>query len=143
MKKFALTIGMVAVSVAASLALAGPGGYGYGMGMGPGCGIEGGAAAGTTCPGAGVPGAGPGQGMGMMRGGYGRGGGQGMALLTPEERTKYRDAMHEVKTIEECNAVIGERQQLIVKRAQEKGVAAPIGPRGNPCERMKAHGMFG
>jgi hypothetical protein len=127
---------MVAVSVAASLAMADPGGYGYGMG--PGCAVAGGAAAGTTCPGAG-----PGQGMGTMRGGYGRGGGQGMALLTPEERTKYRDAMHEVTTIEECNAVIGERQQLIEKRAQEKGVVAPLGPRGNPCERMKAHGIFG
>jgi hypothetical protein len=56
---------------------------------------------------------------------------------------KYRDAMQAAKTVEECNAVITERQTLVQERAKENGVAAPIGPRGNPCERMKARGLFG
>ena len=77
-------------------------------------------------------------------GGYGmRGGGQGMALLTPEERTAHRDAMHSFKTVEECTAYMTQHQQLLQERAKAQGVAAPPGPRGNACERMKARGMIG
>jgi non-homologous end joining protein Ku len=66
-----------------------------------------------------------------------------MSLLTPDEQAKYRDAMHEVKTMAECNAVVAERQQLVQQRAKEKGVAVPTAPRGDMCERMKARGFIG
>ena len=127
MNKLTLAVGMVSIAVAASVTLADPGG----LGMGPGCGM----AAGASCPNAGGPGGyGP---------GYGRGGGQGMALLTPEERAQHREAMHSLTTVEQCNAYIAGHRQLLEERAREKGVAPPPGPRGNVCERMKAHGMFG
>ena len=137
MKKLSLAIGTLALAVAATLAMADPGGYG--MGMGPGCaaGAGPGPGAGAGCPG----GYGPGYGRG---GGYGmRGGGQGMALLTPEERTAHRDAMHSFKTVEECTAYMTQHQQLLQERAKAQGVTAPPGPRGNACERMKARGMIG
>ena len=169
MKKLSLTIGTLALAVAATLAMAGPGGAGmgmgmgmgpgcgagagpgagtaaecpggYGPGMGPGCGTGAGPGAGAACPGGYGPGAGPGYGLGGGRGM--RGGGQGMALLTPEERTAHRDMMHSFKTVDECTAYMTEHQKLLQDRAKEKGVAAPPGPRGNPCERMKARGMIG
>jgi hypothetical protein len=72
-----------------------------------------------------------------------RGGGQGMALLTPEERTQHRESMSSLKTVEACTAYMAQHQQMLQDRAKEKGVAAPPGPRGNACERMKARGMFG
>ena len=147
MKKFSLTLGTLALAVAATLAMADPGGYGMGMGMGGGCGA--GAGSGTSpgaaagCPGGHGPGAGAGPGYGRG-GGYGmRGGGQGMALLTPEEQTAHRDAMHSFKTVEECAAYMTQHQQLLQERAKAQGVAAPPGPRGNACERMKARGMIG
>jgi hypothetical protein len=145
MKKLSLAIGTVALAVAATLAMADPGGYGMGMGMGPGCaaGAGPGAGAGAGCPGGYGPGAGAGPGFGRG-GGYGmRGGGQGMALLTPEERTAHRDAMHSFKTVEECTAYMTQYQQLLQERAKAQGVTAPPGPRGNACERMKARGMIG
>jgi hypothetical protein len=141
MKKLSLTIGTLALAVAATLAMADPGGYGYGMGMGMGTGCAAGAGpgpgAGAGCPGGYGPGAGAGPGYGM------RGGGQGMALLTPEERTAHRDAMHSFKTVEECAAYMAQHQQLLQERAKAKGVEPPPGPRGNACERMKARGVIG
>jgi hypothetical protein len=71
-----------------------------------------------------------------------RGGGQAMALLTPEEQAQHRLAMHSFKTTEECTAYIAQHQQMLQERAKEKGVAAPSGPRGNMCERMKMHGFM-
>jgi hypothetical protein len=133
MKKFTLAVGMVAM--AATLALAGPGGYG--MGMGQGCGAAN--ATGAACCGPGGNGPGPGFG----RGGFNGGGGPAMALLTPEEQAQHRAAMHSFKTTEECTAYMAQHQQLMQERAKEKGVAAPLGPRGNPCERMKMRGMTG
>lgn len=143
MNKLTLTIGALALSAAATLTMADPGGFGYGMGMGGGCGVGAGPGPGAAagCPGGYGPGAGPGYGRG---GGYGmRGGGQGMALLTPEERTAHRDAMHSFKTVEECTAYMTQHQQLLQERAKAQGVAVPPGPRGNACERMKARGMIG
>lgn len=145
MKKLSLAIGTLALAVAATLAMADPGGYGYGMGMGGGCGAGAGPGPGSGaaagCPGGYGPGAGPGYGRG---GGYGmRGGGQGMALLTPEEQTAHRTAMHSFKTVEECTAYMTQHQQLLQERAKAQGVAVPPGPRGNACERMKARGMIG
>ncbi len=64
-------------------------------------------------------------------------------LLTPEEQAQHREMMHSFKTVEECNAYLTEHQKLMAERAKEKGVAAPAGPRGNACERMKARGMIG
>jgi hypothetical protein len=123
----------IAAAIAASWAMAQPaGGGGWGAGMGPGC--DPAAQATGNCPG---PGSGYGHG-----GGYGRGGGQGMNLISPEERTQFRDAMHAVKTVDECNALVAQREQVLAQRANEKGVAAPSGPRGNPCERMKARGFI-
>ncbi len=112
MKKLAMAVSVVALAVAASVSMAGPGG-----GFGPG----------------------PGYGMG---GGFGRGGGFGMSLLTPEEQAKFRDAMHEMKTVAECEAVVAQRHQLVTERAKEKGVTLPAAPRGNMCERMKARGFI-
>jgi len=133
MKKLALAVGMM--TMAATLAMAGPGGMG--MGMGQGCGAT--EATGTACAGPG--GNGPGRGYG--RGGFNGGGGPAMALLTPEERAQHRSAMHSFKTTEECTAYIAQHRQLVEERAKEKGVAAPVGPRGNACERMKMRGMIG
>jgi hypothetical protein len=123
----------VAAVIAASWAMAQPGGgYGWGPGMGPGCDA---AAQGTgNCPG---PGGGYGHG-----GGYGPGGGQGMNLLSSEERTQFHDAMHAVTTVDECNALVAQHKAVLAQRAKENGVTAPAGPRGNPCERMKAGGFI-
>jgi len=145
MKKLSLTIGTLALAVTATLAMADPGGYGMGMGGGCGAGAGPGTGPGAAagCPGGFGPGAGAGPGYGRG-GGYGmRGGGQGTALLTPEERTAHRDTMHSFKTVEACTAYMTQHQQLLQERAQAKGVAAPPGPRGNPCERMKARGLIG
>lgn len=130
MKKLAMAVSMAALALAASVSLAGPG-----YGPNGGCGMNQGG--GANCPAAGG-GYGPGPGYG----GHGRGGGVGMSLLTPEEQTKFRDAMHEMKTVAECNAVVAQRQALIAERAKEKGIAAPPGPRGDMCERMKARGFI-
>jgi Spy/CpxP family protein refolding chaperone len=119
-KKLSLAVGLVA-AMAASLAMAqAGGGYGAGAGMGRGCGAQ--------CVG-GCPGAGP-------------GGGQGKVLLTPDERAQFHDAMHAVKTVDECNALVAQHRQLLQDRAKEAGVAPPTGPRGDPCERMKARGFI-
>jgi hypothetical protein len=134
MTKLSLALGIVAAALTASVALAQGGGYG----PGPGAGCGGGAGmAGANCP-MGGGGYGPGYGQGK---GYGPGG--GAQLLTPEERAQHREKMHSFTTVEQCNAYFAEHQKLIAERAKEKGLAAPTGPRGNPCERMKARGMFG
>jgi hypothetical protein len=137
MKKLTWAVGLAAM--AATLAIAGPGGNGMGMGMGMGQGCGTGAATGAACPGP----AGNGPGPAYGRGGFNGGGGPAMALLTPEEQAQHRLAMHSFKTAEECNAYIAQHQQLVQERAKEKGVAAPVGPRGNMCERMKMRGMIG
>jgi hypothetical protein len=132
------TLGILACATAVTLALAQPAGPGPGPGAGAGC-VYGGANATAGCP-MGGPGM-YGQGMGP---GYGRGGGYGPGanLLTPDERAKYRDAMHEVKTLAECQAVVAERQQLVHQRAQEQGVTLPGTPRGDMCARMQARGLI-
>ncbi len=135
MKKLGMAISVVALALAASVSMAGPGG-GYGPGAGCGAGPG---AGGANCP-AGGGGFGPGPGFG--RGGGGGGGGYGMSLLTQEERIKFRDAMHEVKTVAECNAVVEQRHALVVERAKAQGVTVPDAPRGNMCERMKARGFI-
>ena len=135
MRKLAMAVSVVALAVAASVSMAGPGG-GYGPGAGCGAGPG---AGGANCPAAGGAGYGPGPGYG--RGGGG-GGGYGMSLLTQEERVKFRDAMHEVKTVAECTAVVEQRHALVAERAKEKGVTVPAEPRGNMCERMKARGFI-
>lgn len=132
MRKLGVAISVVALAVAASVSMADPG-HGQGAGCGMGMGMDSG---GANCAAAGG-GYGPGYG-----GGGGRGG-MGMSLLTPEEQLKFRDAMHEMKTVAECTAVVAQRQALIAERAKEKGIAAPIGPRGDMCERMKARGFIG
>ena len=128
-KTFAVAVGLAA-AMAAAVAMAQPIG---GSGWGPGCG-----AVQVDCPGTGR-GYGPGYGHG---GGYGWGSGQGSALLTPEERSTFHDEMHAVKTLDECNAITAQHRQLLEQRAKEKGVAAPAGPQGNMCERMKARGFI-
>jgi hypothetical protein len=63
-------------------------------------------------------GMGPGAGMGP---GYGmRGHGYGPSLLTPEEREAHMNAMHSLKTLDECNAYMAEHQKLVAERAKEK-----------------------
>lgn len=136
MTKLSLALGIAVAGLTASLALAQGGGYG--PGPGPGCG-GGPVAAGASCP-MGGGGYGPGYGRG---GGRGQGSGAGNALLTQEEFAAHREKMHSFKSVEECNAYLAEHQKLMAERAKEKGVAAPPGPHGNACERMKAHGMFG
>jgi Spy/CpxP family protein refolding chaperone len=135
MKKLAMAVSMVAMGLAASVSMADPGGgYGYGAGCGAGMGPGG---ANCGAPGGGGYGHGPGY--------HGRGGGgqgMGMSLLTPEERTKFHDAMHEMKSVGECTAVVQQRQALISERAKEKGLAAPPGPPADMCERMKARGFI-
>lgn len=126
MKKLAMAVSVVAM--AASVAIAGPGGGygpGGGCGMGPGAGD-------ANCP-AGGGGYGP---------GFGHGGGYGMSLLTQQERIKFRDAMHEVKTVAECTAVVEQRDALLVERAKAQGVLLPARPGSNMCERMKARGFI-
>jgi Spy/CpxP family protein refolding chaperone len=129
----AVAIGLVA-AVAAASATAQPG-SGWGPGMEPGCRVAQGAA---DCP---SPGGrcGPGYRHG---GGHGWGGGRGSTLLTHEERGAFHDAMHAVKTLDECNALVARHRQLLEQRAREKGVAAPAGPRGDVCGRVKARGFI-
>lgn len=146
MKRMTIAVSMFAAAVAATAALAGPGGPGPGYGPGSGAGCVDGAAPGGGCgygmgagtgPGAGM---GPGAGIGPGRGMGGRGYGQ--MLLTPEERAAHMNAMHSLKTVEECNAYFAGHQKLIAERAQEKGLT-PLPQRGNACERMKARGLLG
>jgi hypothetical protein len=148
MKRTAITLSAVAIAIAATLAIAQPGGWGggpgAGCGNGPGAGA-GQAAADGTCPmgqgrGMGM-GMGPGAGQGMGPGGRGQGG-AGATLLTPEERTAFRDQMHATTTVEACKATMTAHRALIEQRAKEQGVTVPAGPRGDPCERMKARGRL-
>ena len=132
-KTFAVAVGLAAAMAAAVGMAQSNGGFGWGPGMGPGCG-----AVQADCPGPGG-GYGPGYGHG---GGNGWGGGRGLALLTPDERSAFHDAMHAVKTLDECNAITAQHRQVLEQRAKEKGIAAPAGPRGNMCERMKARGFI-
>ena len=135
MKKLGMAISVVALALAASVS-ADPGG-GYGMGAGCGAGTDG---SGVNCPAA-DGGHGYGHGPGYGHGGGGHGG-MGMSLLTRDEQIKFRDAMHEMKTVAECTAVVEQRQALIAARAKEKGIAAPASPRADMCERMKARGFI-
>jgi len=112
--------------------------------MGPGAGMGPGAAYGAG-PGCGAGpgyGRGPGHGYGHGQGmGYGPGGGD--PLLTPEERAEHMSRMHNLASVDECNAYIAEFRMQLEARAKERGLAAPPpGPRGDVCERMKAHGRF-
>jgi hypothetical protein len=146
MKRTTLTLGAIALAIATTLAVAQPGGPGYGPGAGCGNGPGAGggqAAADGTCP------MGPGRGMGMGPGaGHGMGsgarghGGAGAALLTTEERTAFRDQMHATTTVEACKATMAAHRAVIEQRAKEQGVTLPAGPRGDPCERMKARGRL-
>jgi hypothetical protein len=73
---------------------------------------------------------------------HGMGGhGRGNSLLTPEERAARMSAMHNLKTVAECDAYVTEHQKLIAERAKEKGIAPPA-QHGNMCERMKARGLI-
>jgi hypothetical protein len=132
--KLGLAVGLLA-AMAASLTMAqAGGGNGVGAGMGRGCGAQ--------CV-DGCQGAGPGYGSGNGRcGGAGPSGAHGNALLTPDERAQFHDAMHAVKSVDACNALVAQHRQLLQDRATEAGVAPPTGPRGNPCERMKARGFI-
>lgn len=93
--------------------------------MGPGMG-----------PGPGMGGMGPGGRGGMMR--WGSGVTPGWSMMTPAERDDHRQKMRAAKTREECQAVMAEHHQQMVERAKERGVAAPPGPRRDPCAGLPA-----
>lgn len=60
-------------------------------------------------------------------------------LLTPDERTQYRDKMRAAKTPEERAALRKEMQQLTQQRAKEKGVTLPERRRpGEPAPAEKS-----
>ena len=50
--------------------------------------------------------------------------------------------MHATTTVEACKATVAAHRTLIEQRAKEQGVTVPAGPRGDPCERMKARGIM-
>ncbi|MSQ53260.1 MAG: hypothetical protein EXR28_15400 [Betaproteobacteria bacterium] len=54
------------------------------------------------------------------------------ALLTPEERTQYRDKARAAKTPEERAEIRKQMRATMEQRAKEKGVTPPRGPEGRP-----------
>lgn len=101
----------------------------FAQGYGPGAGGGGcGATNGTAC------------------GGYGPGAGRGMRggspLMTPEEMAAHRNAMHSLKSVDECRAYVEQHRAEMAARAQQQGIAPGPGPRADMCDRMAARGFF-
>jgi hypothetical protein len=65
----------------------------------------------------------------------------GWTLMTPEERADFRGKMLASKTYDECKEVQAKHHELMMKRAQDKGVTLNM-PKTNACDRMKARGMI-
>ncbi len=129
MRNTILAVSIATALAATSLAFAAPGGgYGPGAGNGPGC-----VNAGQGC------GFGPGAGGGR---GAGYGAGYGGGLMTDEERTAHREAMHSFKSVDECKAYWTQHRAAMTARAQQQDITPGPGPRGDPCERMAARGFF-
>lgn len=65
----------------------------------------------------------------------------GWTLMSPDERTEFRQKMHSAKTYDECKTYQEEHRKLMETRASEKGVTLRQ-PRHNACDMMKARGLF-
>lgn len=65
----------------------------------------------------------------------------GWTLMTPDERTEFRNRMWAAKTYDECKAIHSEHRALMEARAKEKGVTLGV-PRHNVCDQMKARGLL-
>ncbi len=65
----------------------------------------------------------------------------GWTLMTPAERTAYRDQMLSAKTYRECHTIWVTHRKAMEARAREKGVTLNT-PRFNACDRMKARGLI-
>jgi hypothetical protein len=68
--------------------------------------------------------------------------GGGGSLMTPEEMQAHRDAMHSLKSVDECRAYVGQHRAAMQARAQQQGITPGPGPRADMCERMAARGFF-
>ncbi len=84
---------------------------------------------------------GPGGGMGGQGMSFNQDNVRGWTLMTPEEHTAFQSRMRELKTYDECRAVLLEHRNTMEARAKEKGVKL-MAPRVNACERLKARGLI-
>jgi len=65
----------------------------------------------------------------------------GWKLMTPEERTEHQNKMRSMQSYEQCEAYHKEHRQLMEQRAKDKGLTMAT-PRKDPCDMMKARGIF-
>ncbi len=65
---------------------------------------------------------------GMGHGGMGQGRMGGQQLMTPEERTAFREKMRNAATQEERQKLAETNRSELQKRAKEKGITLPEGP---------------
>ena len=75
--------------------------------------------------------------------GFARLGKRGQKLRRPDLSFATPDHYNSTAGRTAADIVDPQHRQLVEERAKEKGVAAPLGPRGNACERMKMRGMTG
>ena len=65
----------------------------------------------------------------------------GWNMMTPEERERHMQKMHDMKNMDECKAYMDEHHKQMTARAKEKNQPAPP-MKGDPCMRMQSQGML-
>lgn len=65
----------------------------------------------------------------------------GWQLMTPEERTEHQTRMRSFTDYNACREYVDEHHKQMEERAREKGITPPV-MRRNPCDTMKAKGVF-
>jgi len=65
----------------------------------------------------------------------------GWQLMTPEERTEHQSKMRSFTDYDACREYVDDHHKQMEERAREKGITPPV-MRRNPCDTMKAKGMF-
>lgn len=61
----------------------------------------------------------------------------GWSMMTPEERREHQAKMQSMTNYADCKSYVDEHHQEMVKRAAEKGRAAPAQPRRDACAGLK------
>ena len=65
----------------------------------------------------------------------------GWQLMTPAERTEHQIKLRSFNDYNACKEYVDDHHKKMEERAKEKGVAVPV-MRQNPCDTMKARGVF-
>jgi len=72
-----------------------------------------------------------------MGGRWGSGMTAGWSMMTAEERREHQAKMQSMTNYADCKAYVEEHHQEMLKRASEKGRAAPAQPRHDACAGLK------